>query len=212
MFPFRTTTGFSLLELLVCVALIAVLAALAIPVHQRVLANGRTAECAAMLRQLGTAAIAYAADHDLRLPGDSHSGNASWSVALKSYAGGNIVFTCPVDERKRPYTYLINDFLTPAPAGAPNLDFSRLPSLERPGETVLFAEASAAYTGSNHFHFSDYAGYELPAEVFEAQVAVTRHGGSANYLFADGSLRTLTRGAVRERLARAGDRFLDPTR
>ena len=188
--------------MLACAALIATLAALVFPIHQRALARGRAAECAGALRQLGTAALAYAADHDLKLPGDSHSGNASWSVALKSYAGGNGVFTCPADERRRPYTYLINDFLTPSPAGAPSLDFSRLPSLERPGETVLFAEASAAYTGSNHFHFSDYAGYELPAEVFEAQVAVARHAGSANYLFADGSLRALSQGMARERLAR----------
>jgi prepilin-type processing-associated H-X9-DG protein len=151
----------------------------------------------------------------MTLPATTHQRRQrlkSWAITLQEYAGGKINFRCPDDpEKKRPYTYLINDFLTPNPSGAPDLNFSKLPALERPGSTLLFAEAHPEYLNSDHFHFSDYRGRPVPEEAFAKQVAVKAHADGANYVFADGHVETLSWKQVREFLRTPGRKFVDPT-
>ncbi len=207
--------AFTLIELLVVITIIVVLAGLITAAMQRAALKGRTMQCFNNLRQLGIATLNYAGNNDMTLPATTHqrrTGRKSWSLTLQEHAGGKIVFRCPEDEDKmRAYTYVMNDFLTPNPAGAPEIDFSKLTRLERQSETVLFAEASVNYNTSDHFHFSDYKGTKLPPEEFEKQVGTKRHDGAANYLFADGHVETLTWEQVRVRLAEPGSRFVDPT-
>ncbi len=208
-------SAFTLLELLVVIAIIAVLAGLIMPVLGRVQSSARAAQCLSQIKQLAAAARQYANDNDMTLPVSVHqrrSGVKSWTQTLQEYASGKVVFRCPADEDKtRAYTYVINDFLTPNPAGAPDLDFSRLSRLERPAETVLFAEASAQYKNTDHFHFASYRGRQMPPEALEKEVAVERHAGSANYAFADGHVETLPWRRVQELLRTPGSRFVDPT-
>ena len=64
--------GFSLIELLVAVAVISIVAAIVLPVFAQVRARARTATCLSNMRQLGAAALLYAQDNDERLP-DFHS-------------------------------------------------------------------------------------------------------------------------------------------
>jgi prepilin-type processing-associated H-X9-DG protein len=106
---------------------------------------------------------------------------------------------------------LINDFLTPNPAGASTLNYSNLSWLSTPRSTVLFAEASKDYTKTDHYHFADYAGQTIPPDVFSEMVGVERHGGKANYLFADGHVETLSWKQVKETLRTPGNHFVDPT-
>jgi prepilin-type N-terminal cleavage/methylation domain-containing protein/prepilin-type processing-associated H-X9-DG protein len=207
--------GFTLLEMLVSVSLIAVLAAFLAPMGGRALDRARGVKCANALRQLGLATLLYARDNEMTLPATSHqrsAGGKSWTVTLQEYAGGTVSFRCPCDENStRPYSYILNDFLTPHPAGAPDLDFSRLTCLRQPGATVLFGEAAPSYTGSDHFHFSEYVGQPIPPDFFSSQVAVTRHGDSANYVFADGHGETLTWAQVQQILQARVTPFIDPT-
>jgi len=211
----RRRAAFTLIELLVTIAIIAVLATLAVSAIGSVMAKSRSAKCANFMRQLGSAAMLYAADNENTLPATSHQRRQAirpWTVTLQEYAGGKVNFRCPDDpDKKRVYTYLINDFLTPNPAGAPDLNFSRLPALERPASTFLFGEASPKYVNTDHFHFSEYRGSSMPPEKFQAQVAVEAHGDSANYVFADGHMETLTWERVQARLRLAGEKFVDPT-
>jgi prepilin-type N-terminal cleavage/methylation domain-containing protein/prepilin-type processing-associated H-X9-DG protein len=213
--PRSRVNAFTLIELLVVLAIIVTLATLTISVVGRITAQSRTTKCANFMRQLGSAAILYAGDHEMTLPFTVHQrrqGEKSWTITLQEYANGKATFRCPDDEdKKRPYTYVINDFLTPNPAGAPELDFSRLARLERPAATFLFAEASPAYAKSDHFHFTGYQGTPLPPGVFKDQIAVERHAGSANYVFADGHMETLSWEHVRKLLATPGVRLVDPT-
>lgn len=207
--------AFTLVELLVVIAIVAVLAAMIFPVFEKVNAQGRTTKCSNYMRQLGTAALLYAGEHDMNLPVTVHQrrqGGKSWSITLQEYAGGKITFRCPCDENaKRAYTYVINDFLTPNPAGAPDLDLSSLIRIERPRETLLFGEASQKYANADHFHFTEYQGQRIPPEIFAEQVAVERHGGSANYLFADAHMETLSWEQAQVLLRSPGGRFVDPT-
>ena len=207
--------GFSLVELLVVIAITVVTLSISIPVARSFLARSHSVNCAVNLRQIGLATMMYAGDNQMRLPVTSHQrsqGGKSWTLTLQPYASGIISFKCPQDpDKKRVYTYLINDFLTPNPAGAPHLDYSRLALLDQPAATLLFGEASASYRNTDHFHFSDYHGGKLPPEVFEHQVATQVHSGKANYLFADGHIETLSKGEVGLRLAALNSRFIDPS-
>lgn len=203
------------MELLVTITVIVLIAAMVGVVYGRVQRQRDSVKCMNFIRQLGISTLQYAADNDMNLPVTSHQrrqGKKSWTITLQEYAGGKAVFRCPCDENAtRPYTYLINDYLTPNPAGAPDIDYSILSRLKMPSETILFSEASKSYANSDHFHFTDYKGRIMPPESFAKQVAVERHGGFANYLFADAHVETLGWESAQELLRKPGSRFLDPS-
>src|SRR2546426_1110213 len=70
---FRTVRhAFTLVELLVVLAIISIIAGLLLPVFARARAHARTAVCLSNIRQLGFAAQMYIQDNDERLP-DFHS-------------------------------------------------------------------------------------------------------------------------------------------
>ena len=60
--------GFTLVELLVVIGIIAVLASIAFPVLSRIQEKGRVARTVSNLRQVGTWVLAYATDNDGRTP------------------------------------------------------------------------------------------------------------------------------------------------
>jgi prepilin-type processing-associated H-X9-DG protein/prepilin-type N-terminal cleavage/methylation domain-containing protein len=213
--PNQSTRGFTLVELLVSLLIVTILVSLCWSLGRSAVARGRSVACASHLRQIGMAAMMYAGDNQMCLPVTSHQrrhGGKSWTLTLQPYASGTITFKCPSDpDENRPYTYLINDFLTPNPAGAPDLDFSRLAKIDRPAETMMFGEASPAYRNSDHFHFSGYRGGTVPPDIFEGQLATGAHEGGANYLFADGHVETLRRAEALSSVAAPGSRFVQPS-
>ena len=211
----RRPGGFTLVELLVVIAIIATLAAVIAPLGRGMLARSRTVNCSRNLRQIGLATMMYAGDNNMNLPVSSHQrskGGKSWTLSLQPYASENLTDKCAEDANKsRSYTYVLNDFLTPNPAGAPQLNYSILAKIDRPQATFLFAEAAADYTNADHFHFSKYYGGTIPPEVFASQIGVGTHEQKANYLFADGHVETLTRLETQARLSADGSRFVDPS-
>lgn len=66
--PLDSRDGFTLVELLVVVAILALLAALLFPVLSKARERGRDAGCISNLAQIGKAMAPYAADHDDCLP------------------------------------------------------------------------------------------------------------------------------------------------
>ena len=207
--------GFTLVELLVVLVILASMVAIAAPYGRGMLQRSKALHCNQNLRQIGAACMLYASEHNMRLPETTHQrskGGKSWSLTLQPYSGDRLTFKCAQDPIKaRSYTYLINDFLTPNPSGAPFLNYSILANIDRPGSTFLFAEAAPGYRNADHFHFSPYYGGRVPAEVFEYQVASGAHGDKANYLFADGHVQIRSQREVRALLRSAQSGFVDPT-
>ncbi len=158
----------------------------------------------------------YASENQMTLPVTSHQrrqGGKSWTLTLQPYASGTITFKCPKDPVKsRIYTYVINDFLTPNPAGAPELNYSLLAKIDRPEATMMFAEASGSYQNSDHFHFSEFHGGAVPDAVFESQVNAGAHSGRANYLFVDGHIESLNHAEALSRLKAGYSPFIDPSK
>jgi prepilin-type N-terminal cleavage/methylation domain-containing protein len=95
-FKTRQSAGFSLIELLVVIGIIAVLIGILLPVLGRVREAGKAAVCMSNMRQLALATTAYSSDHKQFLPqphqertglGDIAAGEALWFNALDYYLG-----------------------------------------------------------------------------------------------------------------------------
>lgn len=205
--------GFTLVELLVSISVICILAALGLPLAQSMGEKSNATKCISNLRNMGIAAMSYASDNAMKLPMTSHNGAANqWAVTLQPYASDAIKFHCPSDPAKnRDRSFAVNDMLTPNPCQAEFLDFSYLSKLDRPAETIYFAEA-AEFFSTDHFHFSEFYGDQVPPDAFKELVDVNRHGGHANYLFTDGHVEQLSWAQIQRRLENPRDRLTDPTR
>jgi prepilin-type N-terminal cleavage/methylation domain-containing protein len=88
--------GFTLVELLVVVGIIAVLIALLVPVLGKARASSQSVSCLSNLRQVMMAFHLYAGDSEGLLP-DPTVTLQSWESHLKPYLSGKEAFHCPSD-------------------------------------------------------------------------------------------------------------------
>ena len=96
-FPTSARRGFSLVELLVVLAVLVVLAMLIVPTVNRGAAIARRVKCASNLSGVGQAYAAYHVDRELRGAGVLRA--PQWAFVLRAYYGelAPMVFMCPED-------------------------------------------------------------------------------------------------------------------
>lgn len=99
----KRRAGFTLLELLVSMGIIAILATLILFASNRWIDRSRSVACIGNLRNLGVALQGYLGDHQQRMPAIA-AGRASRDeeipvidTVLAEYAGSAKVFACPAD-------------------------------------------------------------------------------------------------------------------
>ena len=109
--------GFTLVELLVIIAIIGILAAILMPVLVRSKHRSYAAKCQGNIRQVGVTWTMYAADNDwcpysqgyVRWGDRGHEGLNGWIQLFHEYADQPEVFTCPATYQSH-WGYSMNGF------------------------------------------------------------------------------------------------------
>jgi prepilin-type N-terminal cleavage/methylation domain-containing protein/prepilin-type processing-associated H-X9-DG protein len=179
-------SAFTLVELLVVIAVIVILASLLMPVVGSATGKARAAECVSNLRQIGAAMMSYLKDNDMYFQVSWSQMTAEeelrydWSAVLLPYAPDSNIFKCPA---RKPLGYTTNGNLQrgirfPINYGICTAIQGRLyMTLGQPSKTGCVADA-----GHDRFYAQnpDESNWGVIQVINEAV-----HDGQAGVLFAD---------------------------
>ena len=197
----RSARGFTLVELLVVVAILAVLISLLLPAVQAARDAARRTECSNNLRQIGLALHQFCNSHDGRFPETMHTivdadETKSWIYTLGPYVEHvDKIRICPDDPHRverldnKLTSYVLNDYVT-VPKGGAIVNLYKLPATHK---TFLAFEASDNLPLSfyhEHIHAKSWFKNSnvRDGKVWEAiqeEIQTDRHTTGAHYLFAD---------------------------
>ena len=142
----RRRGGFTLTELLVALAILAVLIALLMPTLSVVQSRGRSSKCLSNLQQLAAAWGMYAGENGGRLV-ESNSGWARGGNTLAAIEQGDLfpyvkntaVYRCPSDESDHLRSYSMSGKLGSVSGGKPPV-VATLSAIPNPAKTLLLIE------------------------------------------------------------------------
>lgn len=201
--------AFTLVELMVVVAIIALLAGILVPSLARARKEARATVCQNNVRGLELAVLMYADANRDRLvtaglahgPGGAgHQEQDAWINTLRAEYGNELLARCPSDRsphwteplpdgRLRRVSYGLNGYTVHRVGGVGPYD--RLSVFKRPKWTIYLVELAETgeYAGADNIHPETW--YVNPQPIAEQQVAIARHLGRANYSFIDGHTERL---------------------
>jgi len=174
--------GFTLVELLVVVSIIALLMAIMIPGMNRAINRARSVHCQSNLRQIGIAQVAYSIDHDGQYTPKFTPGGVSWQHHLVPYiphrfrGDMNTVMNCPVAKVE---AYNHSSYALNARIESTHWNFSTT-AMKKPGEIILLGDVVEGNTDIL-FESNRNQNWGIPG---------FRHTGKtiANMLYCDGSV------------------------
>lgn len=206
---------FTLIELLITISIIAILAAMLLPVLNSARDKGKLAKCLNNEKQLGLAFGMYTSDYDGHFPLNYQDapplGKWTYSLVHNKYASGKI-FLC--DKKNSSYNnkYLWTDGVGDNYSGSsdhwslPDYGYNfmfigdvrtsesalstktsaKMSSLRKPSETICVAESASYHVTKPHLGRSAGAYYIYPYYHSSVGVAWPTHDGICNVLWTDG--------------------------
>lgn len=203
-------SGFTLIEILVVVAIIALLAAILFPVFARARENARRTSCASNLKQIGLAWMQYNQDYDERAMPASNSAQ-EWvgqtnptappyylqgTSLLEPYMKSDQVKQCPSAIADSAGTYVTagdffgygyNRVAFPIQSGATPLSTS-IAAIEDPSRTAAFGDAGQPRRSAGGTLYKDGVVYLEHSSAGRARFAA-RHLETGNVLYCDGHVK-----------------------
>ena len=199
--------GFTLVELLVVVAIIALLMSILLPALGHAREQGKRAVCLSNMRQMGIALLSYALENREYVPACScplaepdveHPEQYYWLNVLQQYSKQPLIGHCRNDKTKKPFldwsdpppreewqnyrwsSYAVNACVGPLKSP---LAVERLNQIKNASSVIFLAEVRAGdtYDYADHIHSDLWENQEDPTQ----SVAWDRHVGNSNYLFVD---------------------------
>jgi len=197
----RAKRGFTLADLIICIAIIAILAAILFPVFARAREKARCATCMTNLVNIGLALRTYAADNDMLYPPRDNDLRPLWPVYW--LRPGGPIFNCPSMSNKgvkmgaKPADYpkAEDRYWDGPPPGAP------MPGPPPPpADPALtpWSEDPMAEGATCYFYISGYRHDQLIRRAPLSGDLSAWHNDRRNVLFTDGSVRLWTEGQYLE--------------
>jgi prepilin-type processing-associated H-X9-DG protein/prepilin-type N-terminal cleavage/methylation domain-containing protein len=198
-------SGFTLVELLITIAIIAVLVALVLLGVNKARDMAQGAKCAGNLRQIGTALLSYASDNNGSLvPGAEPEPNKLWYNVLEPYMGSGDVAVdspdrpawqqCPSKQFKNKDRFSVGYGWNYTFFGGSWADSeywkwyygygTRLGGVPLPSQTIIIGDSMDVKKAT--------ASYQNIYLYFAYDLFTKRHGNKGNYLFLDGHVESLS--------------------
>jgi prepilin-type processing-associated H-X9-DG protein/prepilin-type N-terminal cleavage/methylation domain-containing protein len=151
--------GFTLVELLVVIGIIAVLVGLLLPSLGRAREAARRVACASNMRQIGLAWMSYATRHSGHLIGSSTTAPWDWVSTVdvpNGITGGRLyeelknpkVYNCPSDEVFA-WSYAMSGLMNGEAGYQGNPTLTKISQIRRPAEALLLVEEADFRWGFN---------------------------------------------------------------
>lgn len=215
----RAESGFTLVELLVVVAIIAVLATATTTVSRSLILKGKEAASMSNMRNIGLALQTYAGDNGGKYPETSHTVTLdhAWIAALEDYMGEyDDTRICPADPRGKERrdaggsSYILNSFLfvpeTDAWGDPTGPALNRPTAIPDPARTLLAficSDGIGPGPGNDHTHSNLWSSWSAVT----ADIAAGRFGGgeaadakgNSLYLYADGRVESIKAAAMKRK-------------
>ncbi|HEX4412621.1 MAG TPA: type II secretion system protein [Lacipirellulaceae bacterium] len=221
--------AFTLVELLVVIAVIGILVAMLLPAVQAARAAARAANCKSNLRQIGLAFLQYCDLHKGEFPhfvDDKSLIAQSWIDTIRPYAESNDgIKACPEDRfaqrrlNAQASSYVISDYISePGDNCIHNLN-----KLAATSKTMIVFEASDpkydegdhiqddAKNFYDHVHATDWFHSGITQQLIEHDIKLDRHLTASNYLYADGHVDAISAAQIYDWIAQNFD-FAQPER
>ena len=217
---FRPLHGFTLVELLVVVAIIGTLVGLLLPAVQAARSQGRRTACASNLRQIGLATLQFADAHQGRWPETTHTVeadpvtglfNRAWIFTLAPFIESvDAARICPDDPlgperlKSRFTSFTLNGWLS----SEAEPSFSNLRKINETKRSIMVFELSERQgidDYADHVHsFSWFSTTNIEDDTVyskgvSVEVAVARHSMTAHYLYCDGHVENIADSDIRRR-------------